>query len=54
MDIKLENFSGTGKNGNPFSCFKLHIGEFSTLLFPRSEMERNYLQKVIDEGLLNA
>lgn len=54
MDIKLENFTGKGKNGNAFNCFKLYIGEFSTLLFPRSDMERNYLQKVVDEGLLDA
>lgn len=54
MDIKLENFTGKAKNGNSFSCFKLYIGEFSTLLFPRSDMERNYLQKIIDEGELNA
>lgn len=54
MDIKLENFTGKSKNGNSFSCFKLYIGEFSALLFPRSDMERNYLQKVVDEGLLDA
>lgn len=54
MDIKLENFTGKSKNGNTFTCFKLFIGEFSTLLFPRSDMERNYLQKIIDENALDA
>lgn len=54
MDIKLEHFQGTSKSGKPFTCFKLYMGEFSTLLFPRSDMERNYLEKIISENLLDA
>ncbi len=47
--IKLEKYEGTSKKtGRPFEAFKLTLGEYSTLLFPRSEMEKNYLIKVVD------
>lgn len=50
IECKLENFVGTSKNGGKFECFKLFIGEYETLLFPRSPMERNYLKRVIEES----
>lgn len=51
MLIKLENFTGhSNKSGKDFECIKLTIGDYSTLLFPKSDMERNYLQNIIDKG----
>lgn len=50
MVIKLENFTGTSKEGKKFDCFKLIIGDYESLLFTRSNMERNYLQNIIDKG----
>lgn len=52
VEIKLETFQGTGKNGNKFECFKLIIGEYETLIFTRSNMEKNYLTRLIEEGVL--
>lgn len=51
IDIRLEKFQGTSKkSGSKFDCFKLTIGDYETLLFPTSPMERNYLTKLIDNG----
>lgn len=51
IDIRLEKFQGTSKkSGSKFDCFKLTIGDYETLIFPRSPMETNYLNRLIDEG----
>lgn len=50
MIIKFEHFEGKNKEGRPYSAIKLAIGDYETLLFPRSRMELNYLNNIIDNG----
>lgn len=52
VDIALEKYQGTSKSGKKYDCFRLLIGDYETLLFPRSKMEFNYLTKVIDENAI--
>lgn len=35
------------KTGKPFQCIKLEIGEWSTLVFPRSSFELNYIKSIL-------
>ena len=51
VNIELQKYQGTSKKTNKsFDAFKLVIGDFETLIFPRSPMEKNYLNRLIDEG----
>jgi len=46
VDVSL--FKGTGKNsGNPFEAIKLEVGEWSTLVFPKSEFEMKHIKAVL-------
>lgn len=51
MIVSLLPFDGTSKNGKPFHCYKLTVGDFETLIFPRGNMESNYLAEVIRSGV---
>lgn len=35
------------KTGKDFECIKLEIGDWSTLVFPRSAFELNYIKQIL-------
>lgn len=48
-DINVEIVEGTGKKtGKPYSAIKLTIGDWSSLVFPRSSFEMNYIKGVLE------
>lgn len=50
-DIVVSIYQGKSKkSGKDFECIKLDIGDWSTLVFPKSEFELNYIKKVIKEN----
>lgn len=52
MNIIITPYTGKSKKtGKEFSCFKLELGDYSTLLFPVGRMERNYLCDVVGDGI---
>lgn len=52
MIISLLPFDGTSqKNGKPFHCYKLTVGDFETLIFPRGNMESKYLDQALGSGV---
>lgn len=48
-DIYVELYKGKSKKGNDFEAVKVTIGEWSSLIFPRSGFELNYIKKVLGE-----
>lgn len=47
--ITINPFSGkSSKTGKEYHCFKLEIGDWSTLIFPRSKFERDYIESVLE------
>lgn len=36
------------KTGNTFEAIELHIGEWNTLVFPRTRFELNYIKSVLN------
>lgn len=51
IQCEISKYKGTSKkSGKEFDAFQLKIGDYETLLFPTSRMERNYLIRLIDEG----
>lgn len=49
-DIYVELYKGKSKkSGNDFEAVKVSIGEWSSLIFPRSAFELNYIKKVLGE-----
>ena len=48
--ITLKKFEGISKKTNkPFQAYQLVVGHFSTLIFPRSEIERDYLDNFLKD-----
>lgn len=37
------------KTGKSYTAIKLEIGEWNTLVFPRSQFELNYIKKILEE-----
>lgn len=53
-NVTIEHITmNSRKTGKPFECLKLTIGEWSTLVFPATRFEANYVFKIVD-GLNNA
>lgn len=47
--INIEVVEGNSKkSGNSYKAIKLSVGEWSTLVFPRSSFEMNYIEKIIE------
>lgn len=47
--IFVEKYVGKSKkSGKQFTAIKLSIGDWNTLVFPRSQFELNYIFKVLD------
>lgn len=45
-------FTGIAKNsGKEFHCYKLSIGRWEQLVFPKSQFEDDYVRPLIDKGL---
>ncbi len=50
VSISLEKVtSKSKKTGNDYTAYKLCLGDYETLLFPKSNMERNYLNRLVGE-----
>lgn len=48
VSISLEKVTGKSrKTGNAYTAYKLCLGDYETLLFPKSSMERNYLERLV-------
>lgn len=48
--INLSLYQGKSKKTNKaFECLKLDIGEWSTLVFPKSKFELEYIKKQLEE-----
>lgn len=48
-DIKVEIISGESKKtGKTYEAIKLTIGDWSSLVFPRSVFEMNYIKSVLE------
>lgn len=49
--LSIKPFVGTSKKtGKEFKAFELTIGEWSTLVFPRSSFEYSYIEKLVGTG----
>ena len=49
--ITLKQFTGKSKKtGEEFKCFQLIAGSFSTLIFPRSKIEYEYLENYLNKS----
>lgn len=47
-DIIVELVKGKSKkSGNDYEAIKLSIGEWNTLIFPRSSFELSYIKKIL-------
>lgn len=47
--ISVSLIEGKGKkSGKPYKAIKLEIGDWSTLVFPRSQFELNYITGVLN------
>lgn len=45
-------FTGKAKNsGKEFHCYKLAIGHWEQLVFPKSQFEDDYIRPLIGKGL---
>lgn len=50
-DIIVDIVKGKSKKtGKEYEAIKLSIGEWSSLVFPRSAFEMNYIKKVINDN----
>lgn len=50
-DIKVEIVDGISKkSGNAYQAVKLSIGEWSSLVFPRSSFEMNYIKDILENA----
>lgn len=48
--IFIQEYKGhSKKTDKDFQCFKLEIGDWSTLIFPKSKFEYNYIKGILDE-----
>lgn len=48
-DIKVSIVTGTSKKtGKEYTAIKLEIGDWSSLVFPRSAFEMGYIQGVLE------
>lgn len=50
MILSIKPFSGTSKEGKSYNCFKLVIGDFEHLIFPRGNMESKYLDQALGQA----
>lgn len=41
----------SNKTGKPYYAYKLTIGAWNTLIFPKSQFERDYLDNIIGDGI---
>lgn len=49
-EITVTKYIGKSKKtGNEFRAVQLRIGDWSTLVFPRSNFESEYIFKILDE-----
>lgn len=49
-NVNLEIVDGIGKkSGKAYTALKLTIGDWSTLVFPRSAFEMNYIKDILSE-----
>lgn len=52
IDVTIEKIkSKSRKTGNDYEAYKLSLGDYETLLFPKSNMERNYLDRIVNNEL---
>lgn len=51
MELSILKHNGVSKEGKEYSCFKLSIGDYNTLIFPRGQLERTYIEKAIGNGI---
>lgn len=48
--ITVEKYHGTSqKTGKEFDCIRLTIGDWSSLVFPKSAFERKYVFGLLDK-----
>lgn len=45
LEINLHN--GISKEGKPYRCVQVVIGDWSTLIFPNTKFEMDYIEKYI-------
>lgn len=48
-DIKVEHITGKSKKGTDYDAIRLSIGDWSTLVFPRTRFEGQYIFAILDE-----
>lgn len=48
-DVLVEVVTGQSKKGNTYEAIKLTIGDWDTLVFPRSQFEMNYIKEVLSD-----
>lgn len=47
--ISISEYKGTSKKtGKEYRAIKLEIGDWNTLVFPRSEFEYNYIKGILE------
>lgn len=47
---KIKLFEGKSKkNGKPYTCLELSVGTWTTLYFPQSKFEMDYIKKHLTE-----
>ena len=50
-NITIDKYTGISKKTKKeFTCLKLQIGDWSTLVFPRSAFELQYILGIIEEN----
>lgn len=48
--IKLTHVQGTSqKTGKPYECLRLEIGDWQTLIFPKTRFEAKYIFDIVDK-----
>lgn len=49
--INIDLYHGKSKKtGKPFTCLKLNIGKWNTLVFPRSIFELDYIKQILEKN----
>lgn len=48
-DIKVEHIHGKSKKGNEYDAIRLSIGDWSSLVFPRTRFESQYIFSILDD-----
>lgn len=52
MEFSLKPITITSKkNGKKYEAYNLTVGDYQKLLFPVGNMERNYLERVVGNGV---